>query len=331
VLVVLDALGNMSRPGQSNSLAAYLTLGGGVWMCGGGCATATLFPYKVAGNNTVPPLGVTKFWSTAATPGRPPEIEPGRMVYDQVHWRGQIWATGVSYPYIYKSPRCAQKPAYQYPGGIVPNYDMLPPVMRLKSPVYGDALYPFYPWRNSSDMFSSTSVWNIEVMPGTLPFPQDPQAPWNVITENFSTNPDSADNEPALDTLMAMRGFPFVPPHEDPTDPSRYYENVIMTYYHGLETPPLMFTGFDIWDGNRANLIQVVDFVLQGTWGLTRDTTVVRGPALAARQNSIRPSPATIRRTPGGGPVPTAPRLPGLRPVGRISPMRPNPTPVLRR
>jgi hypothetical protein len=43
-----------------------------------------------------------------------------------------------------------------------------------------------------------------------------------------------------------------------------------MTYYRGLECGPVMFSGFPIWYFQRAQAIQLVDFVLQQVWGLTR-------------------------------------------------------------
>ena len=44
----------------------------------------------------------------------------------------------------------------------------------------------------------------------------------------------------------------------------------IMTYYHGAEGPPCIFSGFPIWYFQRAQEIDLLDFVLQRMWGLTR-------------------------------------------------------------
>jgi hypothetical protein len=44
----------------------------------------------------------------------------------------------------------------------------------------------------------------------------------------------------------------------------------VMTYYHGQDGPPLVFSGFPLWYIQRTQAIQVVDFVLQQMWGLQR-------------------------------------------------------------
>lgn len=48
----------------------------------------------------------------------------------------------------------------------------------------------------------------------------------------------------------------------------------VMTYYHGLDGPPFVFSGFPVWYFQRAQAIQVVDFVLQRIWGLSRRPVV---------------------------------------------------------
>jgi len=42
----------------------------------------------------------------------------------------------------------------------------------------------------------------------------------------------------------------------------------VMTYYHGLAGPPMVFSGFPIWYFRRTQCTQVVDFVLRtsGDW-----------------------------------------------------------------
>jgi hypothetical protein len=49
----------------------------------------------------------------------------------------------------------------------------------------------------------------------------------------------------------------------------------VMTVYHGSENNTFVFSGFPLWYFQRAQSIQLVDFVLQRVWGLTR-TPVVR-------------------------------------------------------
>ncbi len=44
----------------------------------------------------------------------------------------------------------------------------------------------------------------------------------------------------------------------------------VMTYYHGAECGPVVFSGFPLWYFQRAQVLQVADFVLQRLWGLSR-------------------------------------------------------------
>jgi hypothetical protein len=101
----------------------------------------------------------------------------------------------------------------------------------------------------------------------------------------FLTAPNSIVEDPrpvrgaegsaaALDTLYEIRGGA-VP--EGEVRPA-------MTFYHGIENPPLVFSGFPLWDFRRTDCQQLVDAVLQGVWGLSRST----GP-------SPRPKPVAQR------------------------------------
>ena len=44
----------------------------------------------------------------------------------------------------------------------------------------------------------------------------------------------------------------------------------IMTYYHGLESTPVVFSGFPLWYFQRQQQIILGDFVLQNIFGLQR-------------------------------------------------------------
>ena len=76
-----------------------------------------------------------------------------------------------------------------------------------------------------------------------------------------------------LDSLYRVDSFQL------PVSPAK---RVCMTYYHGIENPPVMFSGFDIWSFARADCQALVDFVLQETWGLTRSAPAVAPVADAA-------------------------------------------------
>jgi hypothetical protein len=107
---------------------------------------------------------------------------------------------------------------------------------------------------------------------------------------------------PVLDTLYRAPGGgsttlpdPTVNPH-----------NVVMTYYHGHDSPPFLFSGFSLWDFRRSQVTQLFDFVFQRMWGLSRTTAA---PALradrAARQpvRAIRGPAAPMAQTPGAASV----------------------------
>jgi hypothetical protein len=64
-----------------------------------------------------------------------------------------------------------------------------------------------------------------------------------------------------------------------------------MTYYHGADNPPLILTGFNLWNFRRSDCAALVDFVLQQMWGLTRDV-----PAPAAIEAGGVDAPQPVER-----------------------------------
>jgi hypothetical protein len=60
-----------------------------------------------------------------------------------------------------------------------------------------------------------------------------------------------------------------------------------MTYYHGFQSPQMVFSGFPLWQFQRAQARALGDFVLRDIFGLDRSPT----PALAARAMSRPPAP----------------------------------------
>lgn len=43
-----------------------------------------------------------------------------------------------------------------------------------------------------------------------------------------------------------------------------------MVYCHGRENEPFVFTGFSLWHWSRSECQQLVDFVLQDIWGMSK-------------------------------------------------------------
>lgn len=114
-------------------------------------------------------------------------------------------------------------------------YSLLPPKMETRTA----ATDPLPPLRTSSNFYQAQS---------DIEFLSQP----NVIEES---------GVPVLDTLFAAVGATLPPGQIAAT----------MTCYHGSENAPLIFTGFNLWNFRRTECFQLVDFVLQQLWGLTRD------------------------------------------------------------
>ena len=76
----------MSAPGKASTLAAYVQLGGRVWLAGGGAAYASLRHFDKGSNNR----GQTTVFSSAVQFG---ELVPSRIMYDGAHWQSSMGVT----------------------------------------------------------------------------------------------------------------------------------------------------------------------------------------------------------------------------------------------
>lgn len=94
------------------------------------------------------------------------------------------------------------------------------------------------------------------------------------------------DQRAALDTLYELQGGLLA-------TATTGRRPVAMTYYHGVEGPRFVFSGFDLWTWSRQVVQGVVDFVLQDIWGMSRSA-----PASAPRAAG-RASPAGRSALPG--------------------------------
>jgi hypothetical protein len=109
-------------------------------------------------------------------------------------------------------------------------------------------------------------------------------------------------------------------------------ENVVMTYYHGHDSKPFIFSGFDLWGYKKAQLQRLVDFVLQRLWGLSnssgvglrsRPVGVVRMRPMASAAMpaapSVRPAAGDPRRPSTGAAAgrPGGTLAPPAQPAGR--------------
>jgi len=96
------------------------------------------------------------------------------------------------------------------------------------------------------------------------------------IREDYNPDPDVINEFSTLDTLYLTRGG------------SAPANAPVMTYYHGLENQPIVFSGFNFWYWRRTQCIQLVDWVLHEVWGLQRDPTAPRSPSATAAARPAR-------------------------------------------
>jgi hypothetical protein len=270
-------LRRMSEPGRSNTLAAYVSLGGKVWLAGGTSIRATMLPWNLAKNDLESPFNVTKFSVTPTVAGRAAELGPGRMIFDQANWRSDIWLTQASgIANVHKSIRAVGN----YPSrvdsrwGLVrsPDYSLLP--LRLGRKTAADDAVP--PWRQKTSFFNAVDLFYLEFMT-----PANPGLLQNAILEDTDPDPDITTQVSMLDTLLvASLNFSGIPvENEDLSQSGRNYRSFpVMTYYHGLDGPPFVLSGHDLWTFTRKDLVKLVDFVFQQVWGLPKEPIVAPAP-----------------------------------------------------
>jgi hypothetical protein len=292
-------LRGMSEKGRANTLAAYVALGGQVWIAGGTSIRATMLPWNLAKNDLESPFNVTKFSITPTVTGRAAELGPGRMVFDQANWRSDVWLSTASSDIVnvHKSVRAVGN----YPSrmdkrwGLVrsPDYSLL--TQRLGKKTAADDPVP--PNRAKSSFFNAVLVYNLEFMT-----PGNPGLLKNAILEDADPDPDVTNNVSMLDTLLiASLNFNGIPvENEDLSQGGKFYRSFpVMTYYHGQDSPPFVLSGHDLWTFTRKDLIKLVDFVFQQIWGMPKEPIVA--PAAPA------PAPAAPSRAPAA-PARTAAR-----------------------
>ena len=133
-----------------------------------------------------------------------------------------------------------------------------------------------------------------------------PGSQFNIIEEDSDPNPDTTKLVSGLDTLYSTAGAPVFPQgaaeeHEDLSQPSTYYVNVDMTYYHGFDNAPMVMTGFDLWHYAKPQLVKLVDFVFQDIWGLPKTSAPLAAPNGVAVSRGLPLRPVAPRPTLGRG------------------------------
>ena len=260
----ITALRAMSAPGAVNTLAQYVQMGGQVWLAGGGAAYASLAEFDVRTNNR----GQIIVFSDSAG-----ELRPGRILYDDAHIRSALGVTRTTLQ-VSRSPAAIGGWSGQGTDGTLaaPDYSHLPAAMHARDP----GTDPIPPTR----LPSQAGLY----YPGAFSagFVLEP----NVITEDFGA-PGSPRVESALDTLFDVSGG-VIPIPAAP----------VMTYYHGRDNAPFVYTGFEPWDWSRADCQGLVDFVLGDIWRLSKSPGSLAKPAASAPAPVVRltRAQATTRR-----------------------------------
>jgi hypothetical protein len=249
-------------------IQGYRTDGGHVWLCGGGAAYATLVAWNKASTapneyNNIEPN---------------PELRPGRMMYDFTHWREGISMNPAQFARRFGSTGFGNglgvpdgtpggnRPGRHWPPNPLPptppsapNYALLPDNLEPKAAP--DDLPPAQR-RANADWYRNE--YRAEYISAVT-----------FVREDYDDDPDAVKEYSVLDTLYLTEG------HTAPVN------SPVMTYYHGRENQPLIFSGFNFWFWKRAQCIQLVDWVLHEVWGLQRSPAPRLAPApLAARQRS---------------------------------------------
>ena len=214
-------------------------------LAGGGAAYATMISWNKP--NTSP----AEYDSREPNP----ELRPGRFMYDFVHWREGI--TMVSAGSLRKFGTSTfgvgtNRPGRHWPTNPIPPTPPAPPDYSLL-PVSLDskiaATDPIPPLReNQPSSFFYRTVFRSEYIHRVT-----------FIREDYDDNPDILAEYSTLDTLYLTRGG------------TAAVNAPAMTYYHGRDNQPLVFSGFNFWYWRRPQCIQLVDWVLQSVWGLQRD------------------------------------------------------------
>ena len=257
----ITTLRAMSGPGLTSTLAAYVLMGGQVWLAGGGSAYASLAQFDKRNNN----LGLITVFDHP-TFG---ELGPSRPMYDAAHVRSSLGVTtALAAPQ--RSPAATGGWSGHGPDGTLsaPDYSLAPAAMRFRDP----GIDPIPPTRMPSqgNFYYTTNTG--------FGFVLDP----NVIVEDFGPDPGTTRLEAALDTVYDVTSVAL----PSPSAP-------VMLYYHGRENAPFVYTGFDPWAWSHGDCQGLVDFVLGDIWKLPKSAPGAR----TARNVSMRtPRPVSSRR-----------------------------------
>lgn len=238
----------MTDPNQQNTLALYASMGGKLWLLGGGIANATLATWNNRSNDAG-----GRIYSSVGTR---PELIPERFMHAFAHLRSEIRETYGRIGSIQRSVHAG--------GPGAGRYARLPAALEVRSP----ATDPLPPLRSPFTFYPRDLGLEVLTVPNLIGDPKNP-------------SPRHATDLQSLDTLYVASGGG-VPVR--PVTSGDAGLNPCMTYYHGIENGTVVFSGFDIWSFKRSQCVQLVDAVLQDLWGLQRGSTGAQGPVGTRRR-----------------------------------------------
>jgi hypothetical protein len=283
----------MSVTNRQNTLATWVNQGGEVWGLGGGFGHATNAPW----NNTANDNNQTRCYRYDGTL---PDLRAGRFMFDLAHWRSEFRVFG---PVFVRYARYDQPdPTIGYPrppdywrGGTFTNpdvdYTVLPTTLQFRAP----ATDPIWPYRSMGDFYVGNAQYsqngiNLEFL-----------SLENYIIEEapVPSNPELVTEVSKLDSIYLAYGSAY--PLQMLQSGRGEGVNTVMTYYHGRENTPMVFTGMAIWDFRRQDCVRLVDFVLNKLWGLSKSTlyTAPRAVAPSLNRQVAVPVTQTLQQQPG--------------------------------
>ncbi|HET9328208.1 MAG TPA: hypothetical protein VFQ05_15685 [Candidatus Eisenbacteria bacterium] len=253
----------MSQPGQPSTISTYLKQGGKVWMFGGGAVYATMINW---GRRNTPPND----WTNIDL-----ELVPGRFMFDFAHWQSSVAIAPARQALINTPDWSPPEWGSTYSIGRnwsghgmdadlgMPNYGRLVNNPRVSMSVLSPRTClsdppPSQRFCNSFYLVSSYPAEYIGRVAGQ-------SSPPNFIWEDMDQDPNVFREESTLDTLYAAIGGSM--PAQLP----------VMTYYHGRQTPQMVFSGFPLWYFQRRQVIELVDFVMQEIFGFPPPPAGARG------------------------------------------------------
>jgi hypothetical protein len=279
----MTTLNYMSKRNRQNTLATWVNQGGQLWATGGGFGNATNTSWNMTANDNYNVRTYTTLTSAAAPN---PDLGPGRFMYDLSHWRSEfrIFQGFVDFARTDLRDPTSTNPL-RWPGEPLrdPRYEFAPQRLQPRTPTT-DPL-SLVPFRTNSTYYVgnvaySNSGFCIEYMTYE-----------NFILETEQATPDSSYEFAALDTLYNVYG-------------TRYSRellqagsgvNAVITYYHGKENGTVLFQGCALWDFQRTQCQQFVDFVLGQLWGMPKNGAAVRSAARVQRASPTVSGSTTTR------------------------------------